>query len=193
MFKKVHIFLRFLMLPLKEIDEFLPSQGKIVDLGCGEGVLAEFLAKRKARKVIGIDINKKRLQQPRVSNLIFDYGDIRNFPLKGLDGVVLSDVLHHLNFADQNQLLSRIANSLNENGVLVIKEIDTKEFMRSKLSRFWDFVFYPKDRIFFSNSKDLKRFLVKLRFKVKILRACRFFPGSTTLYFCRKSFAKASP
>ena len=179
-------FLRSLILPLREIDNFLPKEGKIIDLGCGEGVIARYLAKAKTRKVVGIDNDKKRLQQSAKENLEFIFSDIRNYVLKDIDGVVISDVLHHLNFNDQKKIFSNIYRGFNKNGVLVIKEIDSEEFIRSKLSRFWDYILYPKDRIHYWNSNELRNSLVALGFKVKIIRTNRFFPGSTTLFICKK-------
>ena len=182
----IYDFLRSLMLPLTQIDKTLPDQGLIIDLGCGEGVIARYLAQRKTRQVIGVDNNKKRLQESNLKNLILLYGDIRNYQLRNVDAVVISDVLHHLNFKDQTKLLRNVYKKLNKNGVLVVKEIDREEFIRSRLSRSWDFILYPKDKIYYHKSTELKNFLISLGFNVKIVRTSRFFPGSTTLFLCRK-------
>lgn len=174
------------MLPLTEIDKAIPNRGQIVDLGCGEGVTAKYLARTKTRQVIGVDNNKKRLQNSTQENLNFVLSDIRNYELKNPDAVVISDVLHHLNYKDQKKLLVKIAANLKKGGIFIIKEIDTNEFIRSRLSRFWDFVFYPRDKIYYQNSKNLRDFLESLEFNVKISRASRIFPGSTALFICQK-------
>ena len=181
-----HNFLRSLMLPLKEIDNALPQRGKIVDLGCGEGVIAEFLARKNSRRVIGVDLDEKRLKESGQKNLRFQVGDIRKFKLDKIDGVIISDVLHHVNFQDQKSILKNITSSLKKGGVLVIKEIDTGEFIRSKLSRFWDLVFYPGDKIYFNDAISLKKLLESYGFTVSIKRPTRLFPGSTTLFVCKK-------
>lgn len=175
------------MIPLQQIDDALPQHGLILDLGCGEGAISNFLAAKKTRNVIGIDIDKKRVQRSYQKNLKFIHGDAIKFNVKSVDGIVISDVLHHINFQDQEKLLENISRNLKKGGVVVIKEIDTGEFIRSWLSRFWDFVFYPMDKIYFSNSKDLSSKLTKLGFSVKIKRENLFFPGSTTLYICTKN------
>ena len=182
----IYGFLRSLILPLREIDNFLPPKGKIVDLGCGQGLIAKYLAREKKRLVTGIDLDRSRLPKSSIQNLKFIYGDIKKFQPKNVSGVVLSDVLHHLFFSDQRKLLTRIASGIKKGGILIIKEIDTKEFLRSKFSRFWDFTLYPKDRIYYWDSKELENSLLELGFKVKIIRPCRFFPGSTTLFICKK-------
>ncbi len=174
------------MLPLNEIDKSLPQRGTIVDLGCGEGVIANYLAQNQNRNVIGIDLNEKRLQSSTKKNLKFQIGDIRNYNLKNVEGVILSDVLHHINFRDQEKVLINIAKGLNKGGILVLKEIDSEELVRSKLSRFWDFVFYPTEKIYFSNPRKLSSKLKNLGFRVSIKRPLRLLPGSTTLFICKK-------
>lgn len=178
--------LRSLILPLKEIDKNIPTEGKIIDLGCGQGIIAKYLASKKSRQVIAVDSDKNRLKKTTLQNLKFINADIRNFSLKGAKGIVISDVLHHLNPADQKKLLRNIYLGLSKYSVLVIKEIDNNEFFRSKFSRFWDFLFYPNDKIYYFKSNELKNYLEKLGFRVKIFRTTRFFPGSTTLFACKK-------
>lgn len=174
------------MLPLGQIDRALPNHGKIVDLGCGQGIIAKYIAQNKNRTVIGVDLNAKRLEKSKLANLRFELADIRDYNLKGADAVILSDVLHHISFTDQDWVLENIKKSLKRQGLLIIKEIDTGEFVRSKLSRFWDSVFYPKEKIYFQNAKVLKKKLEELGFKVSINRPTRLFPGSTTLFIAKK-------
>lgn len=179
-------YFRSLILPLYEIDKFMPKKGKILDLGCAEGVIAKYLAKNKSREVIGVDKDAARLPKLKTENLSFKQQDLTTIRLKKINGVIISDVLHHLSLKDQNKLLSKVASYLNRQGTLIIKEIDTDEFIRSKLSRLWDFILYPSDKIYFSSSKKMVKVLNKLGFRVDLFRPCRFFPGSTTLYVCKK-------
>ena len=174
------------MLPLKEIDMQIPKKGTIIDLGCGEGVIAKFLSQDANRNVIGVDLDIRRIEKSTRRNLSFKNADIRTYKFKEVDGVVVSDVLHHLNFPDQEKVLLNISKSLKKGGTLVIKEIDTQEFIRSKLSRFWDFIFYPKEKIYFSNAKELQRKLKRFGFKVSTKRKSKFFPGSTMLFVCKR-------
>ena len=184
--KTSYEFLRKLILPIDEIDRAIPNSGKVIDFGCGQGLISYFLSLKPRRQVTGIDANKKRLPKYSQKNLAFKNADITKLSLEKMNGAVLSDVLHHISLKDQHKLLEKIYKNLNINGVLVIKEIDTGEFVRSHLSRLWDFVLYPKDKIAFTNSYNLQKILTNLGFKVRISRPCRYFPGSTTLYVCIK-------
>src|SRR3990167_11463867 len=101
-------FLRKAILPLEEIDVSLPKKGKLLDLGCGEGVISKYLARNNKRAIIGIDSDEKRLPKHKTKNLYFKNADIREVSLKDSSGVVISDVLHHLGLKDQENLLIRI-------------------------------------------------------------------------------------
>src|SRR3989344_4900604 len=110
-------FLRKAILPLDEIDKSLPKEGKIFDLGCGEGVISKYLARDKKRTIVGIDSDEQRLSKHKTKNLYFKNADIRGVSLKDSSGVVISDVLHHLNLKDQENLLIRIFIELNKGGI----------------------------------------------------------------------------
>lgn len=149
-------------------------------------MIAKYLSSVDSRSVTGVDANRKRLPNIKKENLKFITADIKKFKFTKVDGVVISDVLHHINLLNQKKLLKKISQQIKGEGVLVIKEIDSSEYVRSKLSRLWDFLLYPQDKINYWHFKNLKVFLQSLGFKVKILRPCRFFPGSTTLFICKK-------
>lgn len=184
---KIYDLLRSVILPLSEMDVALPKKGTITELGCGQGVIAKYLARRKNRLVLGIDANARRISKLKTTNLSFRIGDITLIKYKPQDGFVISDVLHHLNFSDQKILLLKLNKALKKNGTLIIKEIDTSEFMRSKLSRFWDYMLYPKDKISYWDSGKLEKYLTDLGFNVNSKRVCRLLPGSTTLFICKKN------
>lgn len=178
---------RKLILPLEQIDSYLPKKGTIIDLGSGQGVISKFLTKKTNRQIIGIDADSKRLPKSEFNNLKFIQADITKYIIEKPDCIVISDVLHHIDLDKQGKLLRNIGKSLKSGGVLIIKEIDNGEFIRSRFSRLWDFILYPKDKIFYWNSVSLKKFLENLGFRVKIIRTSRLFPGSTTLFVCKKS------
>lgn len=186
-----YMSLRWAIVPFAEIESYIPKKGFIVDLGCGEGVMATLLAvTSKKRKVLGLDTNRKKIALARnltkgQSNLSFKVKDaLEDLPKAA--GFVLSDFLHHLPKNKHHGLFLNIYNSLAPNGILLIKEIDTQDKIRSKFSRFFDFLFYPFETINFTSSKELTKELEKIGFKVKVLKSKKYFPGSTTIYQCIK-------
>ncbi len=75
----------------------------VADLGSGEGLLSELLA-RKAKKVIAVDNSEKmvtfganKAKKNGLKNLEFRLGDLENPPIEpqSIDLVILSQALHH--------------------------------------------------------------------------------------------------
>src|SRR5215475_4857352 len=75
----------------------------VADLGAGEGLLSELLA-RRCRKVIAVDNSEKivafgaaKAKKNNLRNLEFRQGDLQNPPIEphSVDLVVLSQALHH--------------------------------------------------------------------------------------------------
>jgi|SRR3989344_527441 len=179
------IWLKFLFWPLRQIDALLPRQGLILDLGCGDGTVATYLAKRSPRRqIIGLDIHPPR--SPGLPNLVFKTQNILQADFRPAAGCVLSDCLHHLSPPQQQLLLERLSRRLKAGSVLVIKEIDRDNMIRSKLSRVWDWLLYPQDKINYYSAPELISAMKKLHFKVKYQPVSWWFPGSVNLFVCAK-------
>lgn len=101
---------------MKIIYDFLdkwPKNKKVLDVGCGEGILVQKYIKRRYT-IIGLDIN----YQSRF--VIKD--DIRNTKLKSdsYDLILCLDVLEHLNFIDQEKAIVQMKRLLKKDGILLI-------------------------------------------------------------------------
>lgn len=190
-FNKLSNFIRWLICPFNEMESYLPSKGVIVDIGCGEGLFSIFLkTKSKARIIYGIDLNKKKINLARwaarnIPNLKFQVQDALTFDKK-VNGIIMSDVFHHFPKEQQIKILNKMKYLLKKQGILVIKEINKDDFIRSRLSRLWDFILYPKEKINYWSREKLTDKLHKLGFKIVIKKASLLFPGSTILYICLK-------
>ncbi len=190
--------LKHFMLPLAQIDGNLAREGTIVDLGCGAGTMATALAEVPTRQVIGMDLDARRIARATRSNkrpnLTFFQQDITDLDLTRVQGVLLSDALHHVKpFSSHRRMLERLYTSLDEHGVLIIKDVDRSERIRTGLSMIWDRVLYPGDQTFYYDWRELTAMLQSVGFSVAMTRPMRFFPGSTTLYICRKTTTGVQP
>ncbi|WPC43852.1 class I SAM-dependent methyltransferase [Clostridium sp. JS66] len=92
---------------------------KILDLGCGTGILTNELAKEGAT-VIGIDsstdmVKKAKLNYP---NLNFQVADATNLDFENYFDTVFSNAVFHW-IPNQEKLLNSIYNSLKDNGKLI--------------------------------------------------------------------------
>ncbi|MFH1916169.1 MAG: class I SAM-dependent methyltransferase [Nanoarchaeota archaeon] len=99
---------------MEYVDRFMasvPKKKKVLDVGCGEGVLVERFRK-KGHDIIGLDLN--------YSSAHVIKGDITRIPFKGgtFDLVLCLDVLEHLSFAEQELAISEMARVLKKGGTL---------------------------------------------------------------------------
>ncbi len=103
-----HRIMNFHQFFTNNIDE----NSKILDIGCGRGFLTKDIAK-EAKKVIGIDISKNKINFAREfsnrNNITYINGDATKFKFKEkFDYIVLSNVLEHIE--ERNIFLSKIKN-----------------------------------------------------------------------------------
>lgn len=102
----------------------LPQRSRILDYGCGVGLLAEHLMKvLPGGQVDGFDVSKESIE--RVSEDLQRHGTFTT-SLDALDDeydlIVLSNVLHHVKPSDREELIFRAASRLAFGGQLVIFE-----------------------------------------------------------------------
>jgi len=76
------------------------SEDKVLDIGCGNGALTFEIAK-KAKKVVGIDLDKKNIKIAKkeywAPNIKYLVGDAtKDLPNQKFDVIILSNVLEHI-------------------------------------------------------------------------------------------------
>ena len=105
--RKMHHIRRFL--------SGLPKEARILDAGCGEGVLSEEFLK-KGYRIEGIDLNyaSSHVKQGNILDMTNLYKD------EHFDAVLLLDVFEHLAFADQPVALKEIKRVLRRGGNFLV-------------------------------------------------------------------------
>ncbi len=117
---------------LDQLQPYLPRNGRVLDLGCGYGVIANYLALAAPTcEVMGIDMNVQRIQVAQRAaqarkNVSFVVGDVTRIPLPECQAVIMSDFLHHLSWADQGRLLERLHAALRPGSWVLIQEVSTR-------------------------------------------------------------------
>lgn len=123
---------------------FLPSEGLLLDLGCGRGIVFSLLL--AAREVEahglypedwapppqgltfhGIEGRKKTAEAARqalAGEAEIETADLRTAELPRAKIILLLDVLHYLSAADQEALLAKATAALATGGVLLIRDAD---------------------------------------------------------------------
>ena len=79
------------------IAELIEKEKKVLDVGCGDGTLMEFLKNNKKINIRGLEISKSKVQECVAKGLTVIEGnaekDLAQFPDKSFDYVVLSQTL----------------------------------------------------------------------------------------------------
>ena len=81
----------------KIISDLIDENSHVLDVGCGDGILIEYLVKEKKVNIRGIEISKTKVQNCIAKGLTIIEGnaeeDLKQFPDKSFDYVVLSQTL----------------------------------------------------------------------------------------------------
>ncbi len=108
--------------------KLIPRQANVLDLGCGYGFLAYMLCfLSEDRTITGVDYDEEKIVTAkhgfcRTIKLNFYCADVTKFQIANYDVIVISDVLHYLKPADQEQLITRCVQALPPGGRLIIRD-----------------------------------------------------------------------
>jgi SAM-dependent methyltransferase len=124
----------------------LPNEGRLIDLGCGLGILLALLSEARNRhhmenesplpqtlKFYGVELLSWKVAAARQAlggRATIQQGDIRTFKLPDCSAAILLDVLFYLNAEEQQQILQRIASILQPGGILLLREADAAGGLR---------------------------------------------------------------
>jgi SAM-dependent methyltransferase len=130
----------------------------LVDLGCGQGLLAAWLdAARHAydqgafplawpappilRRYRGVDLRSASIRRAQAAlgpRGEFQVLDIRQAEMGGADAVAILDVIHYIDFDEQKRLLHKIREALPADGTLVMRVANAGAGFSYKLAQWID-------------------------------------------------------
>jgi|DewCreStandDraft_4_1066084.scaffolds.fasta_scaffold79274_1 2-polyprenyl-3-methyl-5-hydroxy-6-metoxy-1,4-benzoquinol methylase len=198
---------------IKKIIELTGTGEKILDIGCGVGIIGEKI-KAKGNIVYGIDFSKGAVKNAREKGIFAKVANIeKEIPFKNnfFDGIVLGEILEHI--FDTDRFLQNVRKKLKNNGYIIITTPNLATFGRRLLLLFGknphiEYYFredsaghiryFVKDTLFkllFDNgfrvekyTSDEVNFNAKGTIKSKLL--CKVFPGlgRTIIVKARKIF-----
>lgn len=122
----------------------IPREGRLIDVGCGRGILLALLATARELRstvspppswripsdrleLVGIELHAKPAGVAREAlgeAARIESGDASDTPLPAADAILLLDVLHYMSREAQDRSLERVARALRPGGVVVIREAD---------------------------------------------------------------------
>jgi len=188
-----YVRLRWRLCPFEKIAQHVPPKGTIVDVGCGYGLLSNLLAlASQERDVIGIDLSAKRIgiAQRTVKdrrNIKFLLQDANSLKVERCDIFLMSDLLHHLSYRHQEELLAVCYQKLSKNGLLIMEEVDDKPYWKYQFNIIVDGLLNLGQRIYFRNSSEYLKLLSRIGFQINTQTAHKGLPLSDILYLCKKN------
>jgi 2-polyprenyl-3-methyl-5-hydroxy-6-metoxy-1,4-benzoquinol methylase len=107
------------------IPMFGNANASVLDIGCGEGPIADFLTPDQKRQYVGVDISKEAVIAAKKargsggeSGLKFVHAPAHEFaPVNKFDVVVFSEVLYYVEY---EKVLKQYEGYLNPGGIIII-------------------------------------------------------------------------
>jgi ubiquinone/menaquinone biosynthesis C-methylase UbiE len=190
--KAFWVLVRLIVLPSTKIDKIIPQSGKILDIGCGNGGLTNYLAIRSPkRKLLGIDLSKSRIFEAQLSvktknNPKFINADVTKISIPKVKAYLITDVLHHISYGNQIKLLSFITRNLSKDSMLVIKEVDKSNILPFLYGHLFEKILYPKEKIYARGRSEWESIFTKLGLTFTVGGGNWYFYDSTNIYTLKK-------
>jgi SAM-dependent methyltransferase len=130
-------------------QSWIAPGSRVLDIGCGQGLLAALLlAADHGCRVRGIELLPAEAQRARVAlgdAAEIVCGDMRHedFGAAGeADAAVLLDVLHYVDYAEQDRLLERLRTALKPGGLLLLRVGNANGGLRFRYSNLIDHIVF---------------------------------------------------
>ena len=126
---RAHVRVRWATCPLRAVAAQVPAQGRVLELGCGHGLLSLYLAlTSEQRRVVGSDVDERKIEvatraAATVANCAFELTPPGDVPGGPWAAIVIVDVLYLLPVETQRWLIRACLDRLGPDGVLVVKEM----------------------------------------------------------------------
>ncbi len=190
--------IKFKICPLLPVESFLPETGRILDLGCGNGLFCAILKLgSEERSILGFDLDEGKVDLAKTifqgrRGMDFWVGDVVRADYPSADVVTIVDVLYLLPLEAQEEVLRKCHAALPPGGLLAVKEMDT----RPRWKYFWNIVqetlavkiigFTLGGRFRFQSRQAMTDLLCRLGFDVEVVPLDRGYAYPHILYLAKK-------
>ena len=190
---KIYIRLRWRLCPFLLIERFLPKSGKMIDVGCGYGLLANLIALKSAdRDVHGFDLSRKRVEIAKKTivnrkNIHFEIKNVKDLKLASCDAIVMSDFLHHIPYAEQERLIKQVHGKLKSKGIMIIQDIEKRPLWKYLFASNLDRLLNCFPRLYYRDISSWPRMLERNGFSASAIKADKGLPLPDVLLVCKKT------
>ncbi len=125
--------------------ELVPTKGKILDIGCGYGLMPYMLSFTSAqREITGIDYDEEKIDTAnhcfsKTDNVKFVHSDVLGFEFEKYDTIIIADMLHYLPTDEQKQVIDKCISNLNPGGTIIVREGDSDKQEMHKKTKWTEF------------------------------------------------------
>ena len=177
----------------------LPKEGHITDIGCGYGFMDYMLSfLSEGRRITGIDYDREKIEvadncPAKNERLRFICGDALEMPLPKSGAFILADVLHYFPEEDQEQLIVRCIENLEEGGILIIRDADRqmgRKHFGTRLSEFFSTrisfnkTHEGRNKLYFTSREKITGILSRYGLQVEVIDETKM--TSNIVFICRK-------
>lgn len=122
---RVRPVVRYALASFSELMKLIPREGKLLDVGCGDGLLALLLrlVDRRTQPIMGVDIDSRKIrvaENLKLQDVNFLHKDVAELPPKAFDVVTVMHVLYLIPVALRESFLRECFRVLKPGGVLIL-------------------------------------------------------------------------
>lgn len=196
---RLYARIRFLILRqtfLQEIGQYLPREGRILDLGCGFGLFSLYFAiDAPTRDLTGVDLDSERIEAATqcaarlgVENVHYTASDVLDWQgTEPFDAIFMLDLIHHLPREQVAGFLERVAQLIVPGGVLLLKDVSNRPYYKMLFTLLLDWMMVGAEPIHYWDPSELCALVEDLGFSVKRHTINDFLPYPHILYVCTRA------
>lgn len=142
---RAHVWGRWATCPFGRVADAVPAEGRVLEVGCGYGLLSCHLALTSPRReVLGVDVDVRKIvhgqrvasrARQRGANVELHLSPPGEVPDGPWDAIVICDVLYLLDADAQEGLLRTCTEQLALGGTLVVKEMASSPPWKAQWNR----------------------------------------------------------
>jgi len=176
---KLYLRIKLRICPFQALETYFPRAGKVIDLGCGNGVFSNLLKLGSpSREILGFDLDPKKIKTARevhkeIPGLEFRVSNITDMDYPMSDVISMIDVLYLIPYPRQEAMLRKCHGALTKGGVLILKDMDTQPRWKYLWNIFQETLavkiigFTHGNKLYFRTRSEYLRLLEGIGFRVR--------------------------